>query len=413
MTTSIPIDLGLADIEVLSVRTDGNGDYHIKIRSTLKEGECHVCGKRITKHHGHDREIKIRHLSILGKACYLYIKLPRFQCLHCRQRPTTTQQPSWRNRKSAYTRDYEQHILRSLMGSTLSDVSRQEYIQEGCISRILERYQDSEIDWCTIEHIGQLGIDEISLKKGHKDFVTIVSCRVGDTKRVLAVLEGRKKATVMDFLGSIPKAQKRTILSVCSDLYEGFINAAKEVLGKSIMIVIDRFHVAKLYRKGLDTLRKREMKRLKKELNDTDYKKLKGVMWDLRKSEANLSKKEKMRLSELFKHSELLKEGYQLSTKLTKLFNTPTTRAGGIRRLKNWMNAVQASNVSCFNTFLGTLEKWITEVANYFVSRENSGFVEGLNNRIKVIKRRCYGIVDRDHLFKRISLDLGVTLSFL
>ena len=47
------------------------------------------------------------------------------------------------------------------------------------------------------------------------------------------------------------------------------------------------------------------------------------------------------------------------------------------------------------------------EIANYFVQRENSGFVEGFNNRLKVLKRRCYGIVDRVHLFRRISLDMG------
>ena len=47
------------------------------------------------------------------------------------------------------------------------------------------------------------------------------------------------------------------------------------------------------------------------------------------------------------------------------------------------------------------------EIANYFVKRESSGFVEGLNNRIKVLKRRCYGIVDRVYLFRRISLDMG------
>jgi transposase len=50
------------------------------------------------------------------------------------------------------------------------------------------------------------------------------------------------------------------------------------------------------------------------------------------------------------------------------------------------------------------------EIANYFVERENSGFVEGFNNRIKVLKRRCYGIVERTHLYQRISLDLKISM---
>ena len=53
------------------------------------------------------------------------------------------------------------------------------------------------------------------------------------------------------------------------------------------------------------------------------------------------------------------------------------------------------------------------EISNYFVKRETSGFVEGLNNKIKVIKRRCYGILNEEHLFQRISLDLGGYNTFL
>lgn len=58
---------------------------------------------------------------------------------------------------------------------------------------------------------------------------------------------------------------------MCSDLYEGYINAAKEVFGANVIIVVDRFHSAKLYRNGLNELRK-------KELSKEEYKKLKGAM---------------------------------------------------------------------------------------------------------------------------------------
>ena len=68
---------------------------------------------------------------------------------------------------------------------------------------------------------------------------------------------------------------------------------------------------------------------------------------------------------------------------------------------------VKESDSTYFKTFIGTLEKHIEDIANYFIERESSGFIEGFNNRIKVLKRRCYGIVDRVHLFRRISLDIG------
>ena len=133
-------------------------------------------------------------------------------------------------------------------------------------------------------------------------------------------------------------------------------------------------------------------------------------MWAMRKSKEKQSTKERLALSLLFKHSSILGAAYQFSQQMTTILNTKTSRSGGIRRLKNWIKNVKQSDIECYKTFIGTLEKWIIEIANYFVERENSGFVEGFNNRIKVLKRRCYGIVDRTHLYQRISLDLKTSL---
>ena len=239
--------------------------------------------------------------------------------------------------------------------------------------------------------------------------MTIVTSRVDKKIRILAVLKDRKKATVLEFFKTIPKKLSKTIISVCSDLYEGFINAAKEAFGKNIRIVIDRFHIAKLYRKVVDNIRKQEMRRLKELLSDSEYLKLKGVMWIIRKAPSELSDEEKEILERLFKHSKKLKEVYDLSNELTLIFETKTTHNGGMRRLKNWIAKVNDSKITAFKTFIGTLCKWINEIANYFINRGSSGFVEGFNNRIKVLKRRCYGIVDRVHLFRRIALDIGTS----
>lgn len=131
-------------------------------------------------------------------------------------------------------------------------------------------------------------------------------------------------------------------------------------------------------------------------------------MWAVRKPKEQQSAKEHLALSKLFEHSSSLEKAYQFSEALTQILNTETSRSGGIRRLKNWTLTVRNSDTTCFHTFLGTLEKWMIEIANYFVQRENSGFVEGFNHRIKVLKRRCYGIIDRKYLYQRLSLDLGI-----
>jgi len=205
----------------------------------------------------------------------------------------------------------------------------------------------------------------------------------------------------------MPRKLRKTIKVVCSDMYDGFIHAAQEVFGKRVKIVIDRFHVAKLYRKGLDTLRKHELQRLKKELSAEEYKQLQGVMWTLRKREAQVTLEDKEKLDRLFMHSPQLKVAYDLCNALTEIFDRHMTKRRAKYALKHWMKRVKSSTLHCFDPFLTTLEKWRDEIANYFLDRQTSGFVEGLNNKIKVIKRRCYGILNVTHLFQRIHLDLS------
>jgi len=96
-------------------------------------------------------------------------------------------------------------------------------------------------------------------------------------------------------------------LQNCVDTY-----AAKEVFGRKTLIIADRFHIAKLYREGLDSLRKTEMKRLKKELSAQDYKQLEGVMWLLRKPFGELSDDERRVLNRLFVLSPKIREAYEL-----------------------------------------------------------------------------------------------------
>jgi len=140
----------------------------------------------------------------------------------------------------------------------VQDTSIKEEIGYEAIMGIMDRYIEREINWADVPRIDVLGLDEISLKKGHRDFVAIITGRMETETVIVGVLPDRKKATVKAFLRGIPRRVRHTIHAVCTDMYAGFGNAAKEVLGKRVKIVIDRFHVAKLYRRGVDSLRKHE-----------------------------------------------------------------------------------------------------------------------------------------------------------
>jgi len=97
---------------------------------------------------------------------------------------------------------------------------------------------------------------------------------------------------------------------------------------------------------------------------------------------------------------------YDLQNRLTDIFEEHISVKAAKTKIKKWMIAVTQSGLHCFDRFIKTLVHWWKEILNYFVARETSGFVEGFNNKIKVLKRRCYGITNVAHLFQRIYLDL-------
>jgi transposase len=187
-------------------------------------------------------------------------------------------------------------------------------------------------------------------------------------------------------------------------MYKGYINAVKEVLGEAI-VVVDRYHVATKYRHCADALRKKELNRLKNELPQEAYEPLKGAMWPFRKKQAELTEEAEL-LERLFAYSPDLKLAYILREELTAIFEQDLTKAEATTAIKAWRKKVENSGLTCFDSFLTTLDNYLDEITNYFLSRHSSGFVEGLNNKIKVLKRRCYGLLNLDHFFQRLFLDL-------
>jgi transposase len=221
----------------------------------------------------------------------------------------------------------------------------------------------------------------------------------------LGVLPDREKSTVVEFLRSIPERLKKTIKTACSDMYEGYTEAIREEL-LHVRLVIDRFHVTRAYRDGLDTLRKSELKRLKKESSEQEYKLLKGSMWALRKERQDLTMEEHKTLTRLFRLSPDLKTAYDLQNQLTDIFEEHISVDTAKAKIEKWMVAVFKSGINCFKDFIQTLDQWWEDILNYFVDRQTSGFVEGFNNKLKVLKRRCYGITNLANLFRRIFLDI-------
>lgn len=405
---SFPLDL--PDVRVLKTEINKRGDYVITVESTITYTQCHKCGRKIEQVHGHSHWITLRHLPILGQVVWIRIRPRRYKCPYCDTHPTTTQTHSWHDTKSPHTRAYDDYLLKCLINSTVEDVSRKEDVGYDAAEGTLDRRIERQVDWAEFEELGTIGMDEIALRKGKRDFVLIITSQQVDGRvAILAVLADRKKETARQLLESIPKRLRTTIKTVCTDMWEGYINAVKEFAQAhqlSVDVVIDRFHVAKNYRQCVDNLRKQEVRRLKKELSEEQYEEIKGVMWACRKNNVDLNTEQRQKLQRLFEYAPDLKQAYTFREELSAIFQMPLSRDEALIRLKRWQHKVRNSDLKCFNTFLKTLDKWRNEIANYFVKRLSSGFVEGLNNRIKTIKRRCYGLSNIVHLFQRIYLDL-------
>ncbi len=408
----ITIPLDLPDVRVLDTQINEQGEIIITVESTLEGCKCKHCKKKTKAFHQDDEWITMRHHSILGRPVYIRMRPKRYNCARCAHRKgkkkvTTTQQLSWHRAKSGHTRPYEEHVLLELVNSTIKDVSIKEGLGYDAVEGIVERNISTKVDWDQFERLDVLGIDEIALKKGHRDYVVPITARLDDgSLKILAVLPNRKKKTVKKFLRSIPQQLRETIHTVCLDMWKHYIAAVEEVFGNEVDITVDRYHVAKKYREAADKLRKKELRRLKKELSEAEYKTLKGHMWTYRKKKADLSPDEADLLERLFTYSPDLKKAYNLREDLTAIFEQPLSKKVATKKIEAWCKQVKESGLSCFDAFLTTLDNHFDYITNYFIKRLNSGFVEGLNNKIKVIKRRCYGILNAPHLFQRIFLDL-------
>ncbi len=117
-----------------------------------------------------------------------------------------------------------------LVPTTIEDVSIKEELGYKAIEGVVDRWINTEVKWAEVKGVKGVGLDERALKKGHQDFVVIVTARVATGEvRVGGVLPDRKKQTVKQLLEGMPKRVKRAIRTGCPDLYEGFIQAVKEV----------------------------------------------------------------------------------------------------------------------------------------------------------------------------------------
>jgi len=244
---NLPFDID--SLRITKQHIDSKGDIIIDVVGTCTKTTCHKCGNPAKKRYGYSAPILVQHTSILDKRVYLKIKPVRYKCETCDDHTTTTEQYDWCDRNAKVTKALEKYLMRCLINSTVEDVYKKAHVGYKTIVRVLKRRVNTEVDWSQYTDLEVIGIDEISDKKGHRDYLTIISTKPkSGNLSVLGVLDNRDKATVKKFLESIPEDLRKTVKSLCTDMHDGFVYAAIEVFGQQV-VVVDRYHIAKLYRK--------------------------------------------------------------------------------------------------------------------------------------------------------------------
>ena len=404
ITLTVPLDL--PDVRVLANRMLEDGTVLIEVESTLQTTQCHRCGCMIDRFHGFDRPIRLRHLPVFGRHVVVEIRPKRYRCPFCEGGPTTTQRCAWYDPNRPHTTAFEQDVLKRLIHSTVADVSRQLDLGVKAVEGIMDQHLAPAVDWTAFTALATLGIDEVALLKGQGHYVAVIWAR--DAQRqphVLAVLPDRLQATVQAFLQTIPAPLKATVRQVCIDMWEGYAGAVAAALPNA-HVVVDRFHVAVQYRKAVDELRQAECRRLNVDRPPERAVPTAALRPLLRREWRSLNLDQQGQIVELFEQTPTLASAYVLRTLLTAIFDSTPDRATAQRRLQLWGEQVKASGLSCFEQFLNTLHHWQDGILHYFEGGHSSGFVEGLNNKLKLLKRRCFGLDDPAELFRRLWLDI-------
>lgn len=188
---TIPLDI--PNVEIISTETQEN-KVVIEVKSSSKTTFCGICGQEIFCNYGCGEPKELRHLPILGRKTYILIRPKRGECKQCRNTPTTTQQVEWYDSKSPHTKAYDDYLMKLLIGSTIEDVHLKEQVGYDAILGSLNRQVATQVNWDEVDEISKIGIDEIAMTKGHRNFAAVITAYQKQGKaQVLAILEDRKK----------------------------------------------------------------------------------------------------------------------------------------------------------------------------------------------------------------------------
>lgn len=353
---------------------------------------CSACGENCERLHTHGTR-RVRDLNLAHARVDLVVPTRKLRCGNCRRVRTEGQ---------SFVSPYRRHTLR--FERAVADLCRHLPIKQvadhfGLTWHVVKEIDKQRLEWevgtpC-YDGLRLLAVDEVAVHKGHTYLTTVLDLETG---RIVWVGKGRTEATLAGFFDELTQEQRQSIEAVASDMAAGFRNAVEKACPHAAL-VYDLFHVvAKYSREVVDVVRLQEAKKQ----DEAGRKLIKGSRYLLLKNATNLPGSHRKRLRQLLAANESLNTVYVLKDQLKRIW-TYKHPAWARKVLDQWCALADASGIPALATFARNLRRHEKGIVNHCRYPIHTGRLEGINNKIKVIKRQAYGFRDDGYFILKIK----------
>ena len=375
--------LGLPGIEVEDY-SDLGDRLILTVEAATKQATCPQCGE-VSRHLHQNHDYLVRDLDMGQRQTWLKVNRRQFKCQTCSKpfsEPFDFIQP-----RRKYTDRFALHIVQQVLHSDTHNVALNNGLTDDVVWSMVESLSKKNLN-IDLRGLKRLGIDEIALQKGQKNFITVLVDL--DRKTLIGLAPSRLQKDIRTVIESWGSEILSEIIEVSIDLSGNYRGLVQKMLPQA-SIVADRFHVTKIVNEDVNQVRRAVLKANENNPDPMEKVKVKEALkqskYALLKPEAHLTDKQKLKLAEVKAVSPLLAEAHRQKEAFRDIFQTPKNWTEGTLSLLDWL----AENQKRFHGSVGTLCRWFGEVTAYFDYRTTSGAVEGINNKLKLIKRSGYG----------------------
>jgi len=381
----------------------------LEVELELEAGCCRWCGRASLK--VKDRPVvRIRDLPVAGRVTWLLWRKRRFLCEACGRTFTETH-PVLPSRQRVSAR-FRQHLFERCRGGAAHlEIARDERTTCYQVNRAFAVGGDELLARRESAPTRRLSLDEAHHRRRH-ELATVVSDL--DRRRVVDVLDGRSRQVVERYLRSLPQPERRAIRVVSIDPYEAYRQAIHNELPWA-RIVVDHFHLVRGANAALDSVRRdrqreratRRPKGIREQAHRDRWKpELYRARQLLLKASERLTERDRRRLCALFERDPILAEAWGLKEMFRWVYRA-AHRGDAEHRLAQFLTAVEHAQLRPFEAFAKGIGQWHTELLAYFEEPTTNGYAEGVINKVKVIKRRAYGLPTFAGFRKRVVIACG------